>query len=110
MPKTTDAPVSFKYLQMILNRLGYGLSHHDQDKPIIHWQREGRPLPDGMKQLPEHITTLKPDFRADGYPDPVYDRSYVIDLIMNVTGSNATQAGHQLRAVLLAGDGEKEPY
>jgi hypothetical protein len=44
-------------------------------------------------------STLKPDFTADGHSDPVYDRSYVVDLLVNIFGDEPDGAGQRLALV-----------
>ena len=96
----TDAPITFKQLQIILNKLGYYLSRHDPGRKIIHWHKEsGTDNP---------ITTLRPDFQAIGYTEPVYERDYVLDLLLSIGGGNNDDDGHKLLAVLISD--EKEPY
>ncbi|MGJ5207024.1 hypothetical protein [Bradyrhizobium sp. HKCCYLR20261] len=97
MPKTLH-PVTFRNLQATLNGLGYGLGRHDPDKPILHWWRENKKkFPSG--DWPDHLTTLKPDFTADGHAEPVYDRSYVVDLLVNIFGDSPDGAGQRLAIV-----------
>lgn len=82
---TTQYPVTFEWLQGILNNLGYFFQRLDPDseKSIIHWKREGHG--EASKLLatcaPTILTTLKPDFSADGHTDLVYERDYVVDLL-----------------------------
>ena len=98
MPKTQH-PVTFKHLQATLNGLGYGLSRHDPIRPILHWYKE-TVAPAGVgENWPPHLTTLKPDFSAEGHSEPVYDRSYIIDLLINIFGDEPDGAGTRLAIV-----------
>ena len=84
MPDTNN-PVTFQWFQALLNEIGYGFSHLDPDpeKPIIHWEKTGVGKNNSLlpQSAPRVLTTLKPDFDADGHSDKVYDRDYVVDFL-----------------------------
>jgi hypothetical protein len=98
MPKTLH-PVTFKHFQATLNGLGYGLGRIDPDKPILDWWRDSPGKSAIGGDLPKFVTTLKPDFTADGYAEPVYDRSYVVDLLVHLFGQDPEGASERLALV-----------
>lgn len=103
---TTLFPVTFQWFQALLNQLGYGFSHldPDPDKPIIHWEHMGtgkhsHALP---KDAPKLVTTLKPDFDADGHNEKVYDRDYVVDLLDMLIDGDVSDRHRCLAEVMAA--------
>lgn len=98
MPKTQH-PVTFKHLQATLNGLGYGLARIHPDRPILDWSLDDpskRVVGDNMSMF---VTTLKPDFTADGHSELVYDRSYVVDLLIHIFGQTPGGASQRLALV-----------
>jgi hypothetical protein len=97
---STNAPVKFADFQALLNRIGYGLSHHDQKNARIHWSLDGKTPSKGFEKAPLLLTTLRPDFTAAGIAEQVYDRDYVVDLLTTVLGNQTAHVGHLLMAIL----------
>jgi hypothetical protein len=98
MPKTPH-PVTFKHLQATMNGLGYGLGRIDPERSRLDWWRDKASDTVGGDKLPPFVTTLKPDFSADGYSEPVYDRSYVVDLLVHIFGQDPEGASQRLAMV-----------
>lgn len=96
----TDAPVSFKRLQIVMNTAGFTLFRFDPESPILHWEHVAGRM----------ITTLMPDYRADGFSDPVYDLGYVRDLLPKLTndGTPNSDTGRKLLVTLFSIT--NEPY
>lgn len=82
------------------------MSHHDKDNLRIHFRRDNDRAAKHAKagDWPVHLTILKPDFTCDGYDQMVYDRNYVVDLVIHITGDGNTDAGTRLLAVLRSGE------
>jgi hypothetical protein len=99
----TDSPVTLKRLQLVMNEAGFFLCMHDPKTGRLHWEHKSGRL----------ITTLAPDFRADGHDDPVYEMAYVLDLLPKIAGALSSQEGdtgegHNLIAKLKSID--NKPY
>lgn len=98
MPKTQH-PVTFKHFQATLNGLGYGLARIHPDRPIMDWSLDDPTKKAVGDNLARYVTTLKPDFTADGHTEPVYDRSYVVDLLVHIFGQDQEGATRKLALV-----------
>lgn len=90
-PPLTDAPVTFKRFQLVMNSGGFFLCKMEKKSCILHWENQKRAL---------IITTLMPDFRATGYDELVYDMTYVLDLLPKLAGRGSPDEGHNLVATL----------
>lgn len=98
MPKTQH-PVTFKHLQATLNGLGYGLARIHPDRPILDWSLDNPVKKAAGDNLAMFVTTLKPDFTADGHAELVYDRNYVVDLLVHIFGHDPEGASRRLALV-----------
>jgi hypothetical protein len=87
----TDAPVTFKRFQLVMNSAAFFLCKLDHGSCICHWENT---------KTETMITTLMPDFRAVGYDELVYDMTYVLDLLPKLAGRGTPDEGHNLVATL----------
>lgn len=90
-PPLTDAPVTFKRFQLVMNSGGFFLCKLEKGRCILHWENT---------KTGQMITTLMPDFRALHYDDRVYDMTYVLDLLPKLAGRGTPDEGHNLVATL----------
>jgi len=88
-----------------MNTLGYGVSRisaEGSDAAVVHWDQDPSNVTAISKlapDAPKEITTLQPDFSADGQNGPVYDRDYVVDLLEHLT-KDAKLSGTEILAEL----------
>lgn len=76
--------IDFYAMQLVLNQIGYGMSHVDNDNGVVVFTLE-RTDPDSV--LPNPLTILKPDHNgADSTYH--YEKQYVIDLLNLIVTSN----------------------
>jgi hypothetical protein len=87
----TDAPVTFKRFQLVMNSAGFYLCKMEKESCIVHWENPKAKM---------MITTLMPDFRAAHHDELVYDMAYVLDILPKLTGGNSNDEGHNLVATL----------
>jgi hypothetical protein len=103
MSKKTTSPIPFATLQAVMNTLGYGVARVSHGDPaVVHWAQDSTNASATAKladDAPKEVVTLQPDFIADGFEEPVYERDYVVDLIEHLT-RGAKVSGKQILATL----------
>jgi hypothetical protein len=95
----TDAPVTFKRFQLVMNSAGFYLCKLERESCIVHWE---------STKTNTIITTLMPDFRAAGHDELVYDMAYVLDILPKLAGRGTANEGHNLVATLRSAS--NKPY
>jgi hypothetical protein len=96
---TTNFPITQEGLAELLKTLGYVPVNGSAQQRTIIWERPEYE-DDTQVNLPRLITIQAPNFHSDEFPEPVYDRHYVIDLLMSLGGTSLWRA---LRAAIMRG-------
>jgi hypothetical protein len=77
---TTERPVSLSTLDMALSRLGYKRIQNEIGRPYHSWRQIN---PDD-RSIAYLLTLSAPQFRAEGFPEAVYDLNEVIDFLAGI--------------------------
>lgn len=90
----TDEPVTLGSLDLAFGQLGYKRVQHETPGLLVEWKRV---IPEASDAVffPRLLTLLVPRFWAEGYSEPVYDKSYVIAMLTH--GFPHTPTGERLR-------------
>jgi hypothetical protein len=86
--------VTLGSLDFVFGQLGYRRVQHEKARLLVQWERVIREADDAVF-FPRLLTLLVPHFWAEGYLEPVYDKSYVIHMLTHSFAD--TPAGERLR-------------
>jgi hypothetical protein len=89
-PKTAS-PFALSALNTLLASIGYQMKAGDPVDYFITWEKPSA--------IP--ITLTRPQFRADGYDQLVYDRNDIVDMFLHFNG-RGFPGGHEIIAKLQA--------
>lgn len=105
MRPETLFPITQKWVEFTLSKMGYSLVCAEGG--VLQFEKDGTASNHVAPNGPPLITCQKPDFSAPHHDGPVFDRSDVIDLLIEITGESRTEAGFRLVAILRSGDTEE---
>jgi hypothetical protein len=80
----TTAPVTLAQLDSLLGNFSYEPVPHRDQTAFRTWQKTQNVTWDALGDFPRFITLLAPDFSTQGMSEAVYDRDYIIDLILHL--------------------------
>lgn len=100
-------PVTLRSVKHTMQQFGYLLL--DDDGHVLIWKKGG-PVPKGLEEIskswPPVVSKQYPTFTAEGHDQPVYDRSDITDLIVEITGRGRTDGA---RAVAILRSETRDP-